>query len=302
MGPSALVERESLVRLESEELRVDVVATNGGRITSVASRLDGREWLIQGGGPLNVAYGTRFTDTDHCGWDEMFPSVDACTYPTDPFRGREVVDHGELWCSTWEVLDETATSLRQRVRSDRFSYTFERVLAVRGSTLRADYACVVDADVPVAPVLLWALHPQFSLRRGSRVLLSGQRDHLLDTSDAASVRHVGWLGDLVVERDVEPGGDRMFYAEPADDVREVRIVDPGGSSLRLSWDHGFAPYLGIWMDNGRYTTGHVVALEPTNGFFDELARAHRSGTVGTFPPGSRVTWWAEVCVDEGDER
>jgi hypothetical protein len=114
------------------------------------------------------------------------------------------------------------------------------------------------------------------------------------------VQRIEWCGDLVVERDVKPGEDRMLYAAP-EVVREASIVDPSGATLSLTWDRAFAPYLGVWMDNGRFASEPVVALEPTNGFFDELARAQRAGTVGLFAPGRRVSWWAQIRIEPGDQ-
>jgi hypothetical protein len=230
----------------------------------------------------------------------MFPSVDGCTFPTEPFAGLDVVDHGELWSLQWETLEDSASTVVQRVRSERFAYSFERALVLDGPTLRANYTVVLDETTPLALPLLWALHPQFAMQEGSRVKLVGVRAHVLDTSDASAVRPVEWLGDLVIERDVESGGDRMIYATPGELISEARIVDRNGSTMRLTWDHDFAPYLGIWMDDGRYTRGRVVALEPTNGFFDDLARAHHSGTVGTFAPGTSVAWWVELTIEQGE--
>jgi len=291
-------EHDSRLQLRSEELRV-VVSARGGRITSLKSR-DGREWLVRARADASVVpgYGVVFTDTAHCGWDEMFPSVDACAYPVAPYEGQPVPDHGELWSATWDVVKQTPETLHQRVHSERFGYTFERALTLDGATLHAEYSCVLDGEAAATVPLLWALHPQFSLSEGSRVLLSPSPSHLLDTTDAMNVRPVPWNGDLVVERDVKWGDDRMLYATPEAVVAEAAIVDRSGELLRLTWDHSFAPYLGIWMDNGRYTDQLVVALEPTNGFFDDVSRAWGSGQVGLFAPGQRLSWWVNVNVEQ----
>jgi galactose mutarotase-like enzyme len=297
---NALEHEGSTLRLASDALSVGVVSL-GARVTSLVSRCDGREWLTQSkGASVAPRYGARFTDTDHFGWDEMFPSVETCRYPVEPFTGIDVADHGELWSVPWATVEASSSSITQRVRSDRFSYTFERTLALDGATLRAEYVVVLDDTVTTAQPMLWALHPQFAMTPGARVELQGDRTHVLDTSDPSSVRPVEWLGDLKVERDVEPGCDRMVYVTPGEPISEARIVDPNNSTLRLSWDRSFAPYLGVWMDRGRYTDGLVVAIEPTNGFFDELARAHQAGTVRCFAPAERVTWWVQLNFEQGD--
>jgi len=205
-----------------------------------------------------------------------------------------VPDHGELWQLGWDVVDSSPSAVHQRVASERFSYAFDRRLRVTDATLRCEYECVVDADVPVP--MLWALHPQFDVHVGSRLTFSREFESVLDTSDATSVREVSWLGNLEVERDVLEGGDRMIYLHPDEEINEATITDLSGSFLTLSWDNQFAPYFGIWMDRGRYTDGSVVALEPTNGFYDDLARAHGDKSIRYFEPGVPTSWWVEINV------
>jgi len=290
------------VTLSNDKISVTVLAGRGARVTNVRNVIDGREWLSQARGAtraVRLESDATFTETDHCGWDEMFPSVDACTYPSDPYLGMSVPDHGELWSQPWDVVEETESSLSQRVRSSRFAYTFERTLRLEGATLRCDYRCQVDAGVESALPLLWALHSQFQMVEGTRLALSGRRSTVLDTSSSDNVVAVAWAGDLVVQRDVEPGSDRMIYLQPDDDAEDATLVDPSGSWLRVAWDRSFAPYLGIWADHGRYTSGPVMAIEPTNGFFDELARASDNKMVTLFRPGEATTWWVEVTLGEG---
>jgi len=50
-----------------------------------------------------VAYGAVFVDQDMSGWDEMFPTINACTYPApSPYAGITLPDHGEVWVLPWE--------------------------------------------------------------------------------------------------------------------------------------------------------------------------------------------------------
>ncbi|MGH3733887.1 MAG: hypothetical protein ACRDVC_11060 [Acidimicrobiales bacterium] len=285
------------VVLQSDELTVAVVPEKGARVTSVLNRRDRREWLTQPRGrsrvwpPLEV-----FTDSDHFGLDEMCPSVDPCQYPVAPYEGRWVPDHGELWRGIWEVVESADDSITQRFHSQRFGYTFERRTELRGSSLRLDYRLEVNGP---AVSLLWALHPQFSMRPGSRLVLPGQRDVLLDTTAPLSPTDVAWPGELIVERDVADGEDRMYYLHPDDVVKEATLVDDTGSWLSLRWDSLFARYLGIWVDRGRHGNGHVVAVEPTNGFFDDLERCYQRGTVPEYVSNDLTTFWVEICVGEG---
>lgn len=293
---------EKSVTLSSDQLSVTVLASRGDRITNVRNVCDGREWLIQARNPtlgVRPEPDTSFTEGDHCGWDEMFPTVDKCVFPSDPYLGIEVPDHGELWSRPWHVVEETDVSASHRLHSDRFGYTFERSLRIDGATLRCDYRCVVNAGAEAVLPLLWTLHPQFSMMEGTRLELPGERSTVLDTSSPDEIRGVAWAGDLVVEREVEPGRDRMIYLHPEDEVDHATLFDPSGSWLRLTWDRSFAPYLGFWLDHGLYTSARVLAIEPSNGFFDDLGRAWRNEMVTRFVPREPVTWWVEVTLGGG---
>jgi galactose mutarotase-like enzyme len=288
---------DETIEISTDALSVAVTSRRGARVTSLVNRHDGRQWLrkAQGGGDdAALPYGSTFTESDHGGWDEMFPTVDPCVYPTKPFAGATVPDHGELWQIDWDVVDSSQTSLHQRVSSDRFKYTFDRRLSVSGNTLRCEYECRVMSDVALP--LLWALHPQFDMRFGSRVLLDAEPTTIIDISSGNSAKEVPWLGDLVVARDVVQGHDLEVYVAPLNAVSAASIVDESGSTLTMTWDREFAPYLCIWLDRGRFTQGAVVALEPTNGFFDDLARAFEDKTIRFFEPRTTTSWWVEITV------
>jgi galactose mutarotase-like enzyme len=294
-------ELEHIVTLANDELQVTISPGRGARITSLLSRIDGREWLAQ---PRQSTLaerplpGATFTETDHFGIDEMFPTVDPCTYPLKPYAGAAVPDHGELWTTSWDTVSSSPSSVTHRMRSDLFNYFFERTLTLEGATLRANYTLEVHG--PPAS-LLWAWHPQFAMREGSRVLVAEPRTSVLDTSLPLAPRDVVWLGDLVVERDVPVGEDRMFYLHPDDKVSSAQIIDASNASLSLRWENAFALYLGIWVDHGRHTSGRVVAIEPTNGFYDDLARCCASGNVTEFQTHDPISWWVELRVATGGQ-
>lgn len=291
--------------LSNDQLSVTVLASRGARVTSLRNVGDGREWLIQARNqPLGVAPepDSSFTEGDHCGWDEMFPTVDECVFPSDPYLGVTVPDHGELWSRPWDVVEESDDSTSHRLHSDRFGYTFDRVVRLDGPTLRCEYRCVVDAGAGAVLPLLWTLHPQFSMGEGTRLEVPGERSSVLDTSSPDEIREVAWAGDLVVERDVEFGKDRMIYLHPEEEVDQATLLDPSGSSLTLKWDRSFARYLGFWLDHSFHTNARVLAIEPSNGFFDDLGRAWRNERVTRFVPGEPVTWWVEATLGRGAAR
>jgi hypothetical protein len=232
-----------------------------------------------------------FTDTNHFGWDEMLPTVDPCQYPGEPYPDLALADHGELWTANWEVVGRGPTSLHQRVVGHRMKYVFERVLELRGAVVRSEYRCVTPVDTAV----LWALHPQFVTRDATRLQLHPEPQVVLDTS-SGTPRVRDWPGELVVERDIVAGADLMIYVDPTVAIESASLLDADGSSLTITWDQQFARYLGIWADHGRYSGGRVIAIEPTNSFFDDLSRAVAQRRTTLFEADQPQTWWVEIAL------
>jgi galactose mutarotase-like enzyme len=288
---------ERVVTLENDDVTVEVLAHEGGRIASLRTRRDQREWLSSPSGqPATAAVlGAAYTDTAHYGWDEMLPTVDPSVYVGDPYNELELADHGELWSAKWEVVNSSATSLRQVVKGQQLDYEFERTLTLAGHTLRVAYCCTVARPM----TMLWALHPQFVTRPGTRLVLDRTDGYWLKGDDGA-LTEIPWPGDFVVERDLAAGSNQNYYLNPANPHVEPRLVDPDGATLTLEWDREFAPYLVIWSDHYDLTEHRVIAIEPMSGFYDDLGRAQRAGLVSEFVPQDPSRWWVDLTVKPGE--
>jgi hypothetical protein len=98
--------------------------------------------------------------------------------------------------------------------------------------------------------------------------------------------------DLV--RDTTPKIGRKFYLPPDAPIAWAGLEQPNGCSLRLIWDAASQPYCGVWIDEGYLNKIPAVAIEPTNGYYDDLGVACRNGRVAVLQPGAVVRWWLEV--------
>jgi hypothetical protein len=98
--------------------------------------------------------------------------------------------------------------------------------------------------------------------------------------------------------DVASKDCRKFFVPAQQPVNWAGLVEPAsGHWLRMTWDSGVVPYLGIWVDEGCFNTVSTVALEPTTGFYDSLATAWEAGRVAFLPPQETQDW--EVIVSVG---
>ena len=289
------------VRLSSAELEVTILPAYGGKIVSLRHTASGREWLAQPAHPLHArpAYGSSFTAADLCGWDEMLPTIIACRYPSaDPARNVQLPDHGEVWALEWKVLREASGSALMAVDGRALPYRLERHVSVTGPCVRLAYHLTAAGSEPLW--LLWAAHPQFACTGGMRLVLPGHVSNLLDVTAPGQPSLRAWPGEAPDNPEALVLGEgRKLYVTPDTTVSWAALADANGSWLRMSWDPATVPYLGLWLDNHAYAREPVVALEPSTGFYDDLALAQRSGRVPFVRAGAQLRWWIEVTVGTG---
>ena len=55
--------------------------------------------------------------------------------------------------------------------------------------------------------------------------------------------------------------------------------------LRLSYDAGVLPYLGVWITAGGFQGDYNWAIEPTSGFYDSVSTAEKNKKLKVLGPG-----------------
>jgi hypothetical protein len=294
--------REGAVSLVTDEMAVTVLPRRGAKIASIVHLPTGREWLEPPNGELGKPpeFGSVFTDGDVCGWDEMVPTIVTCEYPAEPHKGARLADHGEVWAVEW-TSQRDGDTLICRTPGRALPYRFSRTMRAVGSILSLDYELAVNGQTPLW--LLWAAHPQFAVHEsGTRVVLPPNVDQLVDVL-AQTPGTVGWPSKSLESSVRLPDGvGRKLYVPPETRVGSAALVDGDGSWLRLAWDPAVVPHLGIWLDNRAYSRRPVIALEPTTGYYDNLAVAFSNKRVPLVLPAKPLRWTVEVTVGTGDLR
>jgi galactose mutarotase-like enzyme len=192
---------------------------------------------------------------------------------------------------------ERAATLRSRSRSLPLELT--RRVAVDDGAVRLDYELRNLGDDELA--FLWAAHPQFRCAPGTRVRLP---EHVRAVVNAQQDRHgdrgslIGWPAHDGFELDrigpVHLGTCRKLYVPPDVRVAEASLNGPDSRQLTVRWESDELPYLGVWIDEGRYSREPVCALEPATAFFDSLAEAVDHARAATIPAGGVRTWTLAV--------
>jgi galactose mutarotase-like enzyme len=301
--------------LETPSLRFVTVPGMGAKIVSLFDKRAAREWLLPPTGRdfKPVAYGAPFVDQDMSGWDEIFPTTDACKYPIDgPYRDNALPDHGEVWALPWQVVSVTQSSISLSTVGRALPYRLSRTVRVSdGQRITIEFEAVNTGSEPF--VALWAAHPQFAVDARTRIVLPESVDRVVNVHpvgdwpesgrvypwpEAQTQSGVRFSLDRIGSADLH--SCRKFYALPDEPVNWAALQQNGtGEWVRLSWDTSQIPYLGIWVDEGTYNPLPTAALEPTTGFYDRLDTAWRNNAVMNLQPDEPVCWSLDIELGSG---
>jgi galactose mutarotase-like enzyme len=304
-----------VVRVETGPIGLALIPALGGKIASLRDNRSGREWLwrhprlpYQQEGP-DASYVER---ADTGGWDECFPTVAPCAYPSAPWAETALPDHGELWSQATVVdvhQDASRVTLRTRWQGRALPYTFERTVTApaNGTGLRVDYAVTNEAQAPLQ--FIWSLHPLLRIEPGMRLSLPpSARYHRWASMPAGAVDEDSGLRFPLVAggHDLSTLPDRMagialkLWSDPLPAGDGWAALQASDGELRLRWDTALLPQVGFWMNLGAWSGDggepyYNLGLEPCIGAQDSLAEAvTRHNLFATLAPGATRTWWLEL--------
>jgi galactose mutarotase-like enzyme len=160
------------VVLSNEVLELVVFPETGARIYSIFHKPSGTEflWHHPHNPPRLTKTGEVFDDIFPGGWDELFPSCDACE-----FQGTQIPDHGELWAVPWEwsieKTDNLADCLYTGVTAKLFPIRFERYVHLDTQQPKFHLRYRLTNLSSNQLNLIWGIHPLFAISPHHRLEL-----------------------------------------------------------------------------------------------------------------------------------
>jgi hypothetical protein len=297
------------IRLSSNGVTVTVIPELGSKISSIF--WDGHELLFQNPyRSLRAAYyGAPFSDFDASGIDECLPSIGACGYPSEPWLGISVPDHGELWSVPWAARQET-DRIVMTVESVRFPYTVIKsieLLPILG--LRIRYHLLNRSGRPFP--FIWSAHPLLAIEPGSRIHLPAPQTVTVDWSREerlgkqftthpwpSTTDSHGNAIDLSLIGEPTLGYVEKLYSSRLD-TGWCGVHHPSSSRwVGMVFSAESVPFVGLSINQGGWPVegkGYFnLGLEPCNGYPDRLDLAVARGCYAVAPPGDSLTWKLDI--------
>ncbi|NIK70372.1 hypothetical protein [Paenibacillus sp. BK720] len=288
----------------SSMLELTLIPSLGSKVVSLRDAATGREWLSRTTLPLgNAGYASSFAEGDGSGWDEMFPTVDACRLRQSPWAGIDLPDHGEVWSLAWQcglrddrfLCEVEGRSLPYRLEKT-YSFTEE-------GRLRIDYTAHNLGADPLP--FLWAAHPLFQVEAGMEIIVPAKFERI-----AVSYSHNRRLGDkgtllpwprplpdvsLNIAEAATAKTAEKFYFDGTLPEGRASLYDPASEEmLTMTFPKEQVPYLAVWANYGGYSNQYHIALEPATGFLDDASAAWEEGETSVIPGYGRYEWHLEL--------
>lgn len=297
--------------VDAGPIALAVIPALGGKINSLRDTRSGREWLWRNPRLPYRAFphGSGYAEADSGGWDECFPTVDACRYPGEPWTGARIQDHGELWAQqpTFTVTNEgEAVLLHTQWHGVALPYRFERTIRVVPDSprLRCEYRATNTSPNPM-PVI-WAAHPLIAIEPGMRLRVPPDARFnataVLPRNALAERRGLSFplrVGETDLSMLPEPCGVALkLWSNPMQEGWAT--VQAHDGMLRFRWDAGELTQLALWMNFGAFAgvpgaPYYNLGLEPCIGAQDAVETAARDeNLLLTLPPHGERRWWLEV--------
>ena len=296
--------------MESDRLAIIVIPESGGKIQSIFDKAKKKEYLYQSKREeyKKSNYGDNFGEGDTSGFDEVFPSIDTCCYPTGPWAGIQIPDHGEVWAQPW-AYSATENSVLLSIHGVRFPYRMEKKIEfLRDNSFRLSYKAVNLSNFDFD--FIWAPHPFFLCEADTRIVLPRSVQKIITSCPLPN--KLGAYGTIHAWPVTETSAGEKYdiskvypkYAGKCEKYYSAEKMEEGWCALRndasgdiigLSYPVDKLPYLGVW--EGIFGKDYITALEPCTGAMDRLDVAKLWNKAGVIEAKSEYVWYLNLTFD-----
>lgn len=294
--------KASLV-LSNACLRVEFLPEPGGKMVSLKDLRSGYEYLVQREGKTyrDQPFAGNYVEGECSGYDDMFPTIDACDYQEQPWKGTPMSDHGEVWSLPW-ASEISSDSLKLTVKGIRFPYILQKEISfVSDDILHFRYQLLNTGEHDLE--FLWAGHFMINIEPGTRVEVPGdcrKAVSILSNSNRTYGEVMDWpvFSDAQgndyhadVVRPAESRGFEKYYFR--DKLRDgwCRLVYPDKKKqLTISFSADTVPYLGLLMNENGWGDLYNIFIEPCTVCYDRPDIAKAYGQVSKVGAGGNYYW------------
>jgi len=291
-----------LLQLESDSLAVTLLPEVGAKILTLVDKKSGRNLLWENSRirPQRYPIDANFDNYWCGGWDDAYPTADACVHNGEPFPNL-----GELRSLDWSVdclesgSGKYGDAGEVNVAIARLSafgpitpVRATKTVTLRGQTLSMQFELENLGPLPLD--LLWGTHPAFAIETGTRLLIPARIGIVAQSNDPS----LGAPGDtyawpMLNETDMSvvpafaSGTHCGHYATQLEDGWFA--VETNGNGIVYEFPLEECPHLWMWLVYGGWRGYYHAVIEPWTGYPVNLAQAHEQGRTRQLASGGKFS-------------
>jgi hypothetical protein len=283
-----------VLTLENEWLALSILPEVGAKIVRLYDKASARNVLWENPRirPQRFPVDSNFDNYWCGGWDDAFPTADACVYQGEPYPNV-----GELRSLNWNVDDVSGEGCSQQVRLSAFG-PISAVKAIKTVSLIRRVVCMhfeIESQGPLPLDFLWGTHPAFAVEAGTRLIIParvgivGQSNHASlgspgERYDWPLLNCGGSVTDMSVVKDISTGLACGHYATELNEGWYA--VETAGAGMLVEFPLETCPCLWLWLVYGGWRGYHHAIVEPWTGYPVNLEQAVKDGRASRLLPGA----------------
>ena len=268
------------ITISTKKLTAQILPEDGGKMSSLKDCGSGFEFLCQSPGDKYLRLGRiePYVDSECSAFDDMFPTIDP--YTPVGYDGIPCLDHGEICRLSFDV-SKTDDSLTLSAHSELYPVKFSKKITESregGFILKYSIVNEGEADFPC----LWAGHIMLCGALGAKLITCYKPDDEIEMIFSSSPEYGNpcfkrkWIAEPRVDI-LEPYKSdgtslKYYFAQPAE-KGYCGCEYPGIGRLMFEYSCAKLPYLGVWMNSGKFQGKYNIALEPCTAPYDSPDKA-----------------------------
>lgn len=279
------------IQMDNDELKIVILPSIGGKIASIYKKDKDFELLFQ-----NKAEEYKkpriyedFAIYDASGFDDAFPIIDECTVRCGEMNVM-FPDHGEIWSSDFEyTIAEERVVLRYI--SKILPYSYEKTIYLKSNFVVIEYSITNNGEYALP--CIWAMHCLMNCEEDMEIIFPHGTSEITNVLKSNYLGEVGQSHTYPVTKDIK-GNDyylnrifkkssmkmEKYYVKGKVKHGYCGVVYPSRDiSVNIHFDKNKLPFLGFWITEGGFRGDYNCALEPTNGYYDNIETAERENSL-----------------------
>ncbi|MHB1154478.1 MAG: aldose epimerase family protein [Eubacteriales bacterium] len=292
--------------VETDKLIALFLPYNGAKLASLIDKISGTELLAaaEGENYKKLSNDSNYVDGECSAFDDMFPTIDLHIPKTGINAGISYLDHGEVCRSCFNYTSDN-NKLVMTFNSDRLLYRYTKIITgTADGSIAINYK--IDNLTGEPFNYIWAGHCMLAAAEDGRIITpytEGAPAEIMFDNNNEYGRH----GDIIkiqqkmlTSSSYSPEGNTFkYYFIESIPLGIIKYTNPkNGRAFVMRYDQSKIPYLGVWINNGRFKAMYNSTPEICTAPFDSPDVAAKRGCSSIIKPNGTVEFQILLYTEE----